>query len=266
MPRKRYKRKTFTMSRRMNKKARELVLLVLIAIGYLLFTILKAPFLDGVAEYLTLTDQGQYILNTVDINNQTVDPVVINDNNPFFQTVAIAPESSENYSELDYLGRCGPAYAVLGKDLMPESDREDISSVKPSGWHNTEYPDLANACAWDQTYWANRCHLIAFALAGENAEKRNLVTGTRTMNLNMLNYEIPVIDYIRSTGNHVIYRVTPVFYGADLVARGVLMEAYSIEDNGQGIQFCVWIPNAQNCLNINYATGITNPLEAQSNE
>lgn len=260
MPKRRNK---FYLSRRWNQQTRKIIALVLLAIGYLLYVAFKAPVLDGVAEYLTLTDQGQYVLNTIDLSNRTTEPIVLNDNVPLFKTEGISPESYEDYSSLDFLGRCGAAYAVLGQDLMPEDERENIGSVKPSGWHNEEYPELATACEWDQTYWANRCHLIAFALAGENANEKNLVTGTRTMNLNMLNYEIPVIQYIENTDNHVIYRVTPVFYGADLVARGVLMEAYSIEDNGEGIQFCVWIPNTQNCIDINYASGITNPSEQQ---
>ena len=244
------------LSRKFRKKARETILLVILILGTLLFQFFQNPILDTAAEYLTLTDQGQFVLNAVDVYDTGTKPIEINGNKPLFTVSGDDKNSYEDYSSLDFLGRCGPADALLGKDLMPTDGREDIGSVKPSGWNNQSYPDAAAACAWDQKYWANRCHLIAFALAGENANDKNLITGTRTMNLNMLEYELELIDYIRSTGNHVRYRVTPVYAGAELVARGVLMEAYSIEDNGS-ICFCVWVPNTQDCLQIDYRTGNT---------
>lgn len=250
-------RRLLYLGRRFNRRTRGIIAIIVLLIGAVFTTILRTPVLDDFAEYMTLSDQGRYILNSMDVTTYSLDPVIINDNVPLFPVNDLNPESYEYYSDLDFLGRCGPAEAMLGVDLMPDSDRENIGSVKPSGWNNEEYPDAAQACEWDQTYWANRCHLLAFALTGENANKQNLITGSREMNLKMLDYEIMLIDYVRSTNNHVMYRVTPVFVGAEAVARGVLMEAYSVEDAGEGIEFCVWIPNTQRCLEIDYRTGQT---------
>ena len=188
--------------------------------------------------------------------------IVVNNNVPFFEEitlrndedVALNVKSSENYSELDELGRCGVAYAVLGTDIMPTEERGKIGSIKPSGWHTSnynEYPGLI-----DGNYLYNRCHLIAFMLAGENANERNLITGTRYMNVTgMLPFEDQVHDYmIEHPDNHVLYRVTPEFTGDNLVADGVLMEAYSIEDNG-ALSFCVFCYNVQPYVTIDYATG-----------
>ena len=173
--------------------------------------------------------------------------VAVNANQPFFEETDYTTEAFETYSELDGLGRCGPAWACVGTELMPTEDRESISSVTPSGWINVEY---------DGQYLYNRCHLIGFQLTGENANEKNLITGTRYMNVDgMLPFENMVADYVKETDNHVLYRVTPVFEGDNLVASGVLMEAYSVEDSGEGVTFCVYAYNVQPGITIDYATG-----------
>mgnify|MGYP001035089778 FL=1 len=173
--------------------------------------------------------------------------VAVNANQPFFEETDYTTEAFETYSELDDLGRCGPAYACVGTELMPTEDRESISSVTPSGWINVEY---------DGQYLYNRCHLIGFQLTGENANERNLITGTRYMNVDgMLPFENLVADYVKETDNHVLYRVTPAFAGTELVARGVEMEAYSVEDQGRGVCFHVYCYNVQPGVEIDYATG-----------
>lgn len=175
----------------------------------------------------------------------------VNGSTPYFTGNDLCYESFETYSELDGLGRCGVAYACLGQDLMPTEKRGDISGVKPSGWHTVRYDDLIT-----DKYLYNRCHLVGHQLAGEDDNERNLVTGTRAMNVDgMLPFENQVADYLESTGNHVLYRVTPVFLDDELVCRGVLMEGYSVEDMGYGICFCVFAYNAQPGIDIDYATG-----------
>lgn len=176
--------------------------------------------------------------------------VILNNNQPKFDADQLVTTSYEKYSELDSLGRCGVAMACVGKDIMPTEDREDIGSVKPSGWQSVKY-DIVNG-----KYLYNRCHLIGFQLTGENANEKNLITGTRYMNVDgMLPFENMVADYVKETGNHVLLRVTPVFNGNELVARGVVMEAYSVEDNGEGVCFNVYVYNNQPGITINYATG-----------
>lgn len=176
--------------------------------------------------------------------------VEVNGNIPFFTANQITDKSYEYYSPRDSLGRCGIAVASIGRDLMPTSDRGSISSVKPTGWHSVSYPSLGV----DSLY--NRSHLIAFQLTGENANWENLISGTRFMNqTGMTLFENQVADYIKETGNHVMYRVTPVFTGNNLVADGVLMEAWSVEDEGDGICFCVYLYNVQPGVEIDYATG-----------
>lgn len=177
--------------------------------------------------------------------------VEVNNNMPYFEEDEYSVEPFEIYSELDELGRCGVAYANICKELMPTEERGSIGSVKPSGWHTVKYPELIK-----DLYLYNRCHLIGFQLAGENANKRNLITGTRYLNVEgMLPFEDMVADYVRETDNHVLYRVTPVFEGKNLVADGVLMEAYSVEDSGKGVCFCVFVYNVQPGIEINYLTG-----------
>lgn len=176
--------------------------------------------------------------------------VYINNNEPTFSEKEIVNYSYESYSGLDYLGRCGKAIANIGLDIMPTSERGSIGSVKPTGWHTVKY-DIV-----DGKYLYNRCHLIGYQLTGENANKNNLITCTRQMNTKgMLDFENKVANYIKETNNHVLYRVTPIFYDDNLVASGVNMEALSIEDNGKGIKFNVFVYNVQDGIDIDYKTG-----------
>ena len=176
--------------------------------------------------------------------------VVLNDNQPDFTEKEITDKAYEFYSELDALNRCGYTMACIGTELMPTEDRGSIGQVKPSGWQTVKYDCV------DGRYLYNRCHLIGFQLTGENANERNLITGTRYLNIEgMLPFENMVADYIKETGNHVIYRVTPDFRGEELVARGVRMEAISVEDDGEGICFHIYAYNNQPGICINYATG-----------
>ena len=169
----------------------------------------------------------------------------------YLRSRSIRRTEFESYSELDQLGRCGVAMANLSPALMPTEERGAIGTVKPSGWHTVKYPELI-----EDNYLYNRCHLIAFSLAGENANEKNLITGTRYFNVQgMQVFERKVEDYIRKTGNHVLYRVTPVFEDQNLVATGVIMEAYSVEDDGKGICFNVFIFNVQPRIEIDYSDG-----------
>lgn len=176
--------------------------------------------------------------------------VVINDNDPDFTDADMTTTSFERYGELDGLGRCTTAFANIGKDLMPAEKRGPIGEVKPTGWQTAKYDNV------DGKYLYNRCHLIGYQLTGENANEKNLITGTRYLNVDgMLPFENMVADYIKETNNHVLYRVTPVFSGDNLVASGVHMEAKSVEDNGEGVLFNVYCFNAQPGIAIDYATG-----------
>lgn len=176
--------------------------------------------------------------------------VTIDDNVPDLVLSDAEGGSFETYSDLDELGRCGVAYANIGQDLMPTEDRGDISDVKPTGWIQAQYDIVSGGSLY------NRCHLIGFQLTGENANEENLITGTRYLNTEgMLPFENMAADYIKETGNHVLYRVTPVFEGDNLVASGVRMEAMSVEDEGEGILFDVYCYNVQPGIGIDYATG-----------
>lgn len=175
----------------------------------------------------------------------------INGNVPAFGDDELVTDAFENYSDLDSLGRCGAAYANICKEIMPTEERGAIGMVKPSGWHTVKYNDRI-----DGNYLYNRCHLIGYQLAGENANEKNLITGTRYLNVTgMLPFENEVADYVESTGNHVLYRVTPVYDGDNLVASGVQMEAESVEDKGAGVSFNVYVYNVQPGVLIDYATG-----------
>lgn len=174
----------------------------------------------------------------------------MNGNTPYFTKENLPAESFEYYSELDELGRCGTACANIGQDIMPSEKRESIGQVKPSGWQTVKYDNV------DGKYLYNRCHLIGYQLSGENANEKNLITGTRYLNVTgMLPFENMVADYVKETDNHVLYRVTPVFEGENLLARGVLMEGWSVEDDGDGICFNVFAYNVQPDIVIDYATG-----------
>ena len=176
--------------------------------------------------------------------------VVLNGNTPDFAGQELSAEAYERYAPLDALGRCGVAEACIGPELMPTEERGSIGQVKPTGWHTVKY-DIV-----DGKYLYNRCHLIGYQLTGENANEQNLITGTRYLNVEgMLPFEDMVADYIRETGNHVLYRVRPIFEGRELLARGVRMEAWSVEDKGEGICFHVYVYNVQPGITIDYATG-----------
>lgn len=176
--------------------------------------------------------------------------VVLNDNKPDFDESYFLLETFEEYSELDYLNRCGPAFANIGIEIMPTEERGEIGQVKPSGWKTIKYDNV------DGKYLYNRCHLIGYQLTGENANEKNLITGTRYMNVQgMLPFENMVADYIDETENHVLYRVTPIFEGENLVANGVQIEAKSLEDNGEGICFNVYVYNVQPGITIDYSNG-----------
>lgn len=175
----------------------------------------------------------------------------VNNNQPFFQANELTTESFKQFSKLDSLGRCGVAFACIGADSLPTKERGAIGMIKPSGWHTVRYDDII-----EDKYLFNRCHLIAFELSGENANPQNLISGTRYMNVKgMLPFENRVRSYVEYTNQHVIYRVTPVFEGDNLVTTGVLMEGYSVEDNGEGICFNVFCYNVQPQIKINYADG-----------
>ena len=176
--------------------------------------------------------------------------MILNDNNPNFTEEDLTTDTYEHYSELDNLGRCGSAVANIHKDLMPKKERESIGMIKPSGWQTIKYDNI------DGKYLYNRCHLIGYQLTGENANVKNLITCTRQMNTKgMLEFENKVAEYVKSTNNHVLYRVTPIFEKNNLVAKGVEMEALSIEDKGRGIKFHVFVYNVQEGIEINYLTG-----------
>lgn len=176
--------------------------------------------------------------------------VAVNDNIPYFTEQDYTTGSYEYYSDLDSLRRCGVCVASIGRDLMPTEERGSIGSVKPTGWHTVKYDNV------DGKYLYNRCHLIGYQLSGENADTRNLITGTRYLNIQgMLPFENMVADYVKETGNHVLYRATPIFDGSNLLANGVLLEGFSVEDRGDGICFNVFCYNVQPGISIDYASG-----------
>ena len=213
-------------------------LAVLILAAFYLYQDLSAPEAGGA-------------VSLADIPAYTDTPYVeLNGNEPDFDQADFTTESFETYGELDSLGRCTAAYANIGRDLMPTEKRGDISSVHPSGWVQAQYDFVDGKSLY------NRCHLIGYQLTGENANERNLITGTRYLNVEgMLPFENLVADYIKETGNHVLYRVSPVFDGDGLVAEGVQMEAESVEDGGEGVCYNVFCYNVQPGVEIDYATG-----------
>ena len=189
--------------------------------------------------------------NAADVPAYSGEPyAAVNNNEPYFTSDNLTTEAFENYSELDALGRCGVAYANVCLETMPTEKRGSISEVKPTGWHSVKYDNVDGKSLY------NRCHLIGYQLTAENANQQNLITGTRYLNVDgMLPFENMVADYVKETDNHVLYRVTPIFTGDNLVADGVLMEGYSVEDEGDGICFCVYAYNVQPGITIDYATG-----------
>lgn len=238
------------MARRRKKKQLNtyqisIVLIIILLFGYLGY------FNDDLQTFFNSLNpfQTSYALEDIpEYSNKAY--VIINNNEPKFTEEDKLTNSFETYSKLDYLGRCGVAFANISIDLMPKEERGSIGSIKPSGWHTVKYDSV------DGKYLYNRCHLIGYQLTGENANELNLITCTRYMNTTgMLEFENKVADYIKKTKNHVLYRVTPIFEGVNLLAKGVQMEAYSVEDNGKGIKFNVFVYNIQEGITINYLTG-----------
>lgn len=219
----------------------------------ILITLAAATILvSGNTSFLWMTETTVDAADLSQIPNYTGNPyTIVNDNEPKFDESDFTTEAFEIYSDLDNLGRCGVAYANICKELMPTEKRGKIGMIKPSGWHTVKYPEIIK-----DRYLYNRCHLIGFQLAGENANEKNLITGTRYLNVDgMLPFEDEIADYVNNTGNHVLYRVTPVFDGDNLIASGVQMEAESVEDSGEGVKFNVYCYNVQPGIGIDYATG-----------
>ena len=236
------------MSRKKNsKQIRELYKIIVLIICIIASIFCGQEILNNTEKNEVITSQA--ITNIEEIPSYTDKIYIeINNNIPYFKENEYTTEPFEKYSELDNLGRCGVAYANICKEIMPTKEREDISNIKPTGWIQEKY---------DGEYLYNRCHLIGHQLAGEDDNKLNLITGTRYFNVNgMLPFENKVAEYMdKNTNNHVLYRVTPIFDGNNLVANGVEIEAYSVEDNGKGICFNVYIYNVQPGINIDYQTG-----------
>lgn len=230
------------MAKRKNKKINKAIipLSLIIMLGIINYY----PDLLHFSQASVINDIGE--ISDYDSN----DYIIINDNKPFFNVEDYENTSFEKYGKLDRLGRCSEAIANIGRDLMPTEKRGSIGMIKPTGWHTVKY-DIV-----DGKYLYNRCHLIGYQLTGENANPNNLITCTRYMNTGiMLDYENKVAEYIKKTANHVLYRVTPIYDEDNLIAKGVLMEAKSIEDNGKEIQFNIFIYNIQPGITIDYKTG-----------
>lgn len=218
-----------------------IAIIILIYYGYTIYVDYTNKPEEKFIQNYTLNDIPEY---------SGEDYIIINSNNPNFENYENINTSFETYGELDYLGRCTYAYALLGVDLMPTSQRENISMVKPTGWNYSKYEMI------DGQYLFNRCHLIAYQLSGENANEKNLITCTRHTNSDVMNeFEIKVGNYIRKTKNHVLYRVRPIFDNDNLIASGIQMEALSVEDNGKGIKFNIYIYNIQPGIYIDYKNG-----------
>ena len=241
------------MGRRKNKFKTKIITLIITLIiviaGYFNIDIEKY-----INEYLNFNKYS--ISYTTSFNLDTIPEfdnnpyVVLNENKPEFLDEDMKKDIFEQYSKLDYLGRCGPAYAKIGIETMPTEEREEIGQIKPSGWQTVKY-DIVEG-----KYLYNRCHLIGFQLAGENANEKNLITGTRYMNVEgMLPFENMIAEYVKTTNNHVLYRVTPIYEEENLIASGVQMEAKSVEDNGKTICFNIYVYNAQPGIIIDYSDG-----------
>lgn len=224
-------------------------LLVLCAAVTVSFSSCSAPANLSPAPSRTVSSQEE--VRPQDIPEYSGEPYVeINNNKPEFSETELTDESFESYSQLDDLGRCQTAESCIGSDLMPSEERGEIGQIKPTGWHTVKYDNV------DGKYLYNRCHLIGYQLTAENANERNLITGARYMNVEgMLPFENEVADYIHRTDNHVMYRVTPIFEGDNLLASGIHMEALSVEDHGKGVSFNVYVYNVQPGIVIDYATG-----------
>lgn len=236
------------MSKR-RKYTRESIIVTITVLLIVLFTEYKENILSSETSVSNVMQTSFSLEQIPEFSN--VPYVVLNNNMPNFEEKDYTLEPFEQYSELDELGRCGVAFANICKEIMPNEPRGEIGSVKPSGWHTARYDDLVEG-----KYLYNRCHLIGYQLAGENANEKNLITGTRYLNVKgMLPFENEVAEYVEKNNHHVLYRVTPIFEGNNLVASGVEMEAYSVENKGEGVCFHVYVYNNQPGIVIDYATG-----------
>ena len=235
------------MAKRRSKNKVNIINIVLVLIIGLLIYTSKDYVIAFLNEITVKTEARSYQIS--EIPPYDGKPyVIINNNNPYSTDEYDTSKTFEIYSELDSLGRCGVAVARVGLDTMPNEERESIGMIKPSGWHTVKYDFV------DGKYLYNRCHLIGFQLTGENANPNNLITCTRNMNAKvMLEFENKVADYVKKSKNHVLYRVTPIFEGVNLLATGVEIEAKSIEDDN--LEFNVFIFNVEEGVNINYLTG-----------
>ena len=228
-----------------------ITLIIILAMGYY-----ENKYGINVEEKNTNTQVSSFNLNDLPEFDGKNPYIIINNNEPEFPEEDFNTKSFEKYSELDSLGRCGVAYANVSKDTMPTETRGDISKVKPTGWHAVKYDCV------EGKYLYNRCHLIGYQLTAENANKQNLIAGTRYLNVEgMLPFENQVADYVKTTNGHVLYRVTPIFEGNNLVANGVQMEAESVEDRGEKVKFNIYAYNVQPNIKINYLTGNSELIE-----
>lgn len=237
------------MSKKRKRYTRESLLFTIVVLLIVVFTEYKENILSNETPVSNVIQSSFNLQEIPEFSN--VPYVVLNNNIPNFQESDAVLEPFEQYSELDEFGRCGVAFANICKEIMPNEPRGEIGSVKPSGWHTVRYDGLVEG-----KYLYNRCHLIGYQLAGENANEKNLITGTRYLNVKgMLPFENEVAEYVDRTNHHVLYRVTPIFKENNLVASGVEMEGYSVEDKGEGICFHVYVYNCQPGVVIDYATG-----------
>ena len=238
------------MARKRRKRKNKKIVFIILVVSFFSFALYYQP---EVSKWLKSLFTNQKVIsyelkNIPEYSGESY--VIINNNEPNFSESDLTTNTFEKYSELDYLGRCGVAYANVSVDTMPTEERGSIGMIKPSGWHTVKYDIVSGK------YLYNRCHLIAYQLSGENANENNLITCTRYMNTEaMLEFENKVAEYIKETNNHVLYRVTPDFKDDNLLASGVQIEALSVEDNGKGIKFNVYIYNVQDGIIIDYATG-----------
>ena len=242
------------MNKREKKQLKKIILTIMFAIVIALISYFSSELdISFIIETPANSRQTQVVsfnLNDIPEFDGKTPYVTINNNIPEFEEKALVAKSFESYSDLDYLGRCSVAYACVGVDTMPTESRQAISSIKPTGWMNARYDFI------DGKYLYNRCHLIGFQLTAENANEKNLITGTRFMNVQgMLPFENEVAEYVKKNNKHVLYRVTPIFIEENLVASGVQMEAESVEDKGKSVLFNVYVYNNQPGVTIDYLTG-----------
>ena len=241
------------MTKKQRKNLNKLIVVIIVMVVGLIIGIAEGRgneiIQDIKTSVLGITEEQSYNIGQIpEYSGKAY--VTINNNKPKFKEEDKTTKSFEKYSNLDSLNRCGAAYANVSKETMPTEERGRIGMIKPSGWHTVKYNNV------DGKYLYNRCHLIGYQLTGENANEKNLITCTRYMNtVGMLEFENKVANYVKETNNHVLYRVTPIFEGNNLLASGTQMEAYSVEDQGKGISFNVYVYNIQEGITIDYKTG-----------